>query len=309
MSQRILFIGLGNMGHPMAHNLLKAGHAVVVHDLDPTRAEDLLKAGATWADSIAEGMQSVDVILSSLPGPVQVEAVMLGAQGVCEHLRPGMVLIDTSTSSVDLAKTLDRAARAKGANYLEAPITNAIDGAREGRLSIFVGGDQAVYEACTSIFEPLGKHIFHLGPVGTAATVKLLTNLLWFVSAATIAEALMLGVKAGVPLETVWAALKVSAGNSWVVEHDVPSIFAGHYDPSFTLALCVKDLELVNRIAQQSGIDLFMGQHALSRFKEAMHQYGPQAAELNVARLVEEQVGLLLRPPHGMPIEAKTHGT
>jgi 3-hydroxyisobutyrate dehydrogenase len=219
-----------------------------------------------------------------------------------------MVVIDTSTSSVDLAKQLDATIKAKGAAYLESPITNAADGARDGKLSIFVGGDDTVYAQCLPIYQTLGEKIFHVGAAGNAATVKLLTNLLWFVSAATIGEALMLGAKAGVPLPTVWEAIKASAGNSWVVEHDVPSIFAGHYDPSFSLALCCKDLTLVNQIAQQQGYTLTMGQFALTQFEKAKDIYGPDAAELHVVKMLEDKVGLLLRPPHGEAIAAVTHG-
>ena len=309
MTGRLFFIGLGNMGQPMAANLCKAGYAVTVRDLDRQRAEPLVALGATWADDIASGMAQADVVVCSLPGPVQVEQVLLGDGGVCQHLRPGMTVIDTSTSSVELAHKIEAAAHARGAGYLESPITNAIDGARDGKLSIFVGGDAALYEQCQPLYRVLGEKIFHVGAAGNAATVKLLTNLLWFVSAATIGEALMLGAKAGVPLPTVWEAIKASAGNSWVVEHDVPSIFAGHYDPSFSLALCVKDLTLVNQIAEQQGYSLTMGQHALAQFQKALAAYGPDAAELHVVKLLEERVGLLLRPPHGQPTPEVTHGT
>ena len=306
MKPRIFFIGLGNMGQPMALNLCRAGHTLQVLDLDPAKAQPLLEQGAHWATSIAQGMAEADLVICSLPGPPQVEQVVL--QGVCPHLRPGMAIIDTSTSSVDLARKIDAAARAQGAEYLESPITNAIDGARDGKLSIFVAGEAAAYTRWLPVYQVLGDKIFQVGPVGNAATVKLLTNLLWFVSAATIGEALMLGAKAGVPLPTVWEAIKASAGNSWVVEHDVPSIFAGHYDPSFSLALCVKDLSLVNQIANEQGYDLTMGQHALAQFQKALSVYGPDAAELHVVKLLEEKVGLLLRPPHGQMTQEASHG-
>lgn len=309
MKRSIFFIGLGNMGAPMAMNLLKAGHALTVHDVHPEKAQDLLKQGAQWADTLAQGMAHAEVVICSLPGPVQVEQVMLADGGVCQHLRPGMVVIDTSTSSVDLAKQLDATIKIKGAAYLESPITNAADGARYGKLSIFVGGDETVYTQCLPIYQTLGEKLFHVGPAGNAATVKLLTNLLWFVSAATIGEALMLGAKAGVPLPTVWEAIKASAGNSWVVEHDVPSIFAGHYDPSFSLALCCKDLTLVNQIAEQQGYSLTMGQFALAQFEKAKAIYGPDAAELHVVKMLEDKVGLLLRPPHGETTTAVNHGS
>jgi 3-hydroxyisobutyrate dehydrogenase-like beta-hydroxyacid dehydrogenase len=179
---------------------------------------------------------------------------------------------------------------------LEAPVTNAVDMAALGRLSIFVGGEQTLFEQHKALFEVIGEKIFHVGAPGNGATIKLLTNLLWFVSAAAIGEGLMLGAKAGIPLHTVWEAIKSSAGNSWVAEHDVPSIFAGHYDPSFSLALCCKDLGLINQIAKNQGYELPMGSKAQALFQEAMQTYGPDAAELHVVKLLEERVGHLLRP-------------
>jgi 3-hydroxyisobutyrate dehydrogenase len=205
-------------------------------------------------------------------------------------------VIDTSTSAVELVRELVALAKTQGVDFLEAPVTNAVDMAALGRLSIFVGGDAATYEKHKPIFEVIGEKIFHVGEPGNGATIKLLTNLLWFVSAAAIGEGLMLGAKAGIPLHTVWEAIKSSAGNSWVAEHDVPSIFAGHYDPSFSLALCCKDLGLINQIANKQGYELPMGSKAQALFQEAMQTYGPDAAELHVVKLLEERVGHLLRP-------------
>ena len=295
----LFFIGVGNMGNPMAARLVRAGYDVQVFDLDRSKADNLLALGAGWADSIAEGVAQADVVIASLPGPAHVRAVMLGEGGVFASAQPGTIVIDTSTSAMDLAHELAEAATHAGIGYLEAPITNAIDAAAEGRLSIFVGGSADLYAQCMPIFEVLGNKIFHVGPHGNGATIKLLTNLLWFVSAAAIGEGLMLGARAGVPLDTVWAAIKSSAGNSWVAEHDVPSIFAGHYDPSFSLALCCKDLRLVNEIAQAQGYTLPMGSYVQGLFEQAKDQYGEDAAELHVVRLLEDKVGMLLRPPHG----------
>jgi len=296
---RIFFIGVGNMGHPMAANLLKAGYPLTVLDVAPEKAQDLLAQGAQWASSLHQGVAACDVVMASLPGPAQVQAVMLGESGVMAALRPGMTVIDTSTSSVDLVRQLADLARQRSGDFLEAPVTNAVDFAALGRLSIFVGGDEAVYQRHLPIFEVLGEKIFHVGVHGNGATIKLLTNLLWFVSAATIGEGLMMGAKAGIPLDTVWEAIKSSAGNSWVAQHDVPSIFAGHYDPSFSLALCCKDLGLINQVAQSQGFELTMGALAQKVFQQAMQTYGPDAGELHVVRLIEERAGLLLRPPMG----------
>jgi 3-hydroxyisobutyrate dehydrogenase-like beta-hydroxyacid dehydrogenase len=292
----LFFIGVGNMGNPMAANLVKAGYDVTVFDVSRAKADNLIALGAAWAHSVAEGAAHADVVMASLPGPAQVRDVMLGDQGVLAHVRSGTTVIDTSTSAVELVRELVALAKAKDVDFLEAPVTNAVDMAALGRLSIFVGGDAACYEKHKPIFDVIGEKIFHVGAPGNGATIKLLTNLLWFVSAAAIGEGLMLGAKAGIPLHTVWEAIKSSAGNSWVAEHDVPSIFAGHYDPSFSLALCCKDLGLINDIAKSQGYDLPMGGMAQQLFQQAMATYGPEAAELHVVKLLEERVGHMLRP-------------
>ncbi|WP_350296663.1 NAD(P)-dependent oxidoreductase [Limnohabitans sp. Rim8] len=296
---RIFFIGVGNMGHPMAANLLQAGYPLTVTDRFKDKALGLLEQGAHWAPSMHQGMAQADVVMASLPGPTQVQEVMLGEAGVMAALRPGMTVIDTSTSAVELVRQLADLAKQRGGDFLEAPVTNAVDFAVLGRLSIFVGGDETIYLQHKPILDVLGEKIFHVGEHGNGATIKLLTNLLWFVSAAAIGEGLMMGAKAGIPLPTVWEAIKSSAGNSWVAQHDVPSIFAGHYDPSFSLALCCKDLGLINQVAKSQGFELTMGALAQKVFEQAMQTYGPDAGELHVVRLLEERAGLLLRPPLG----------
>ena len=300
LKPKIFFIGVGNMGNPMAMNLIKAGFEVQIFDQDRAKADNLIKAGGVWVNSLAEGACSADLVMASLPGPPQVRSVMLGEAGVLAHVKSGSTIIDTSTSAVDLVQELVKVGASKQVHYLEAPVTNAVDFAALGKLSIFVGGDEESYKRFRPVLEVMGEKIFYVGKPGNAATVKLLTNLLWFVSAATIGEALMLGGKAGVPLETVWEAIKSSAGNSWVAEHDVPSIFAGHYDPSFSLDLCVKDLTLVNEIANSQGYSLTMGGVAKSLFEQARATYGGEVGELHVAKLLEDRVGMLLRPPHGV---------
>lgn len=299
---RLFFVGVGNMGNPMAANLVKAGYEVSVFDRVTDKTTNLVSLGAKRVTSLAEGAKDADVVMTSLPGPPQVKEVMLDEGGLIAAMRPGTAIIDTTTSAVDLVKELVEASKQRGIDFLEAPVTNAIDAAAEGRLSIFVGGDLAVFEKHRPIFDVLATKIFHVGAPGNGATIKLLTNLLWFVSAAAIGEGLMLGAKAGVPLPVVWEAIKSSAGNSWVAEHDVPSIFAGNYDPSFSLALCCKDLGLINDIARSQGYELTMGKFVESLFQQAAKTYGDSAAELHVVKLLEDRVGMLLRPPHGEPV-------
>jgi 3-hydroxyisobutyrate dehydrogenase len=290
------FIGVGNMGNPMAANLIKAGYPISVFDRDAHKAKNLVALGASLAPSIVELGKHSQVVICSLPGPAQVKEVMFGEEGLISVMKSGTTIIDTSTSSVELAQELTKLLEQKNVGFLEAPVTNAVDFAALGKLSIFVAGKQSDFDRHKPIFEVLGEKMFYVGKPGNGATIKLLTNLLWFTHAAVIGEALMLGAKADIPLEIVAQAIQSSAGNSWVAQHDIPSIFAGHYDPSFSLALCCKDLDLVNQIAHSQGFDLTMGQFVQKLFEEAKATYGESAAELHVVKLLEDKVGTYLRP-------------
>jgi 3-hydroxyisobutyrate dehydrogenase-like beta-hydroxyacid dehydrogenase len=294
----ILFIGLGNMGNPIAANLLRAGYRLTLADLDEDKLANLIPLGGIGCADLITSAGEADVVFLSLPGPAQVEGLLFG-QGLLAAMKPGAGLIDTTTSSVELARHIGAQAERQGVQYLESPVTNAIDGAREGRLGIFAAGDRRAFDAYMPIFEVIGEKIFYVGVHGNGATIKLITNLLWFVHAAAVGEGLMLGAKAGISLDIVAEAIKASAGNSWVAEHDIPSIFAGHYDPSFSLDLCCKDLRLAHEIAADQGLELKMGSLARERFEEARKTYGGAAAELHVVKLIEDSAGLLLRPPHG----------
>ena len=296
MKKKIFFIGLGNMGHPMSLNLLKAGYPVHIYDLDKSKAKGLLEWGAIWSDVPEETIKEVDLVVTSLPGPPQVAELYLSDNGLLAFAKEGTSFIDTSTSSVELAEEIYSRAQERKLHYLEAPISNGVNGARAGKLVFFIAGDEKAYLNQKDVFETLGKDIHFVGKSGNGLTIKLLTNLFWFVHAAVIGEGLMIGAKAEIPLDTLWKAITSSAGNSWVAEHDIPSIFEGHYDPSFSLALCCKDLDLVNNMAKKQGFELSMGGLALELFEKAKDKFGPEAPELSVVRLLEEETGRLLRP-------------
>jgi len=198
----IYFIGLGNMGNPMVVNLLKAGYAVTVFDLSKAKAENLLAQGATWSTDLNEALAHSDVVFTSLPGPDQASEVYLGDQGLLAHAKPGTTFIDTTTSSVELAVQIAEEAKQRDLCFIEAPITNAIDGAARGELAFFIGEDGDSFAQQKPIFDVLGTDFFITGKPGNGATTKLITNLLWFINAAAIGEALMLGAKAEIPLET-----------------------------------------------------------------------------------------------------------
>jgi 3-hydroxyisobutyrate dehydrogenase/2-hydroxy-3-oxopropionate reductase len=281
------------MGAPIAKRLAAAGYRVVAYDLDPARIAVVVEAGVTPAESAAACAASAHVLLTSLPRPSDVESVMSGPDGALAAMRAGTIWVDLSTNSGTLIRKLADAAPA-GVKVVDAPVTGAVDGARAGKLTVFIGGDSDAIDRVEPILGHLGKTI-RCGVLGTGNVVKLVTNQLWFIHAAAIGEGFAVGMANGVNLETLWYAIKESVGDSFVARHDAPSIFAGHYDPSFTLDLCVKDLGLTAELAHNVGTDLPMTEAATGAFTRAIERYGPGAGELHVARRIEDDARLSYR--------------
>jgi 3-hydroxyisobutyrate dehydrogenase len=288
---RLGFIGLGSMGAAMARNLADAGYDLTVYDLDPGRVEDLARSGARPGASGEDVACAVELLFTSLPGPRQAAAAM---PSLIDALRPGATWVDMTTNDRGLVLDLAQRAEARQVNVLDAPVTGAIDGARRGKLTIFVGGSGPVLEQVRPYLELLGR-IIVCGPLGNGTVVKLVTNQIWFINAAAIGEALVLGKKAGVELTVLWDALKNSVGDTFVARHDVPSIFAGHYDPSFTLDLCCKDLGLIVALSEATQTQAPMTAGAKDRFEAARKAFGGDQAELLVCKLIEDASGVDLR--------------
>lgn len=297
---RVGFIGLGFMGANMARQLVRRGHQLTVFDLDRAKAAELESAGAAFAESAADCAARSDILVTSLPGPPQVAAVMEAA-GTLAALQPGSLWIDMTTNDATLIERLATAAAEQGVTVVDAPVTGAVDGARRGALTIFAGGAETDLARARPLLEAMGRMIV-CGPLGTGNAVKLVTNFLWFTHAAVIGEGLMLGKRAGVALDVLWDAIKDSVGDSFVARHDAPSIFAGHYDPSFTLDLCVKDLGLIKALAERGGVPLPVGAAAAERFDLARATYGGGKGELHVAKLIEDAVGSDLRLEGDWPL-------
>lgn len=295
LHSRIGFIGLGNMGGPMAANVARAGYSLTVFDLDPSKAKLAVKCGASFAPDASSLIKESDIVITSLPGPRQVRGLLDGPTGLIEMLRPSSTWIDMTTNDPEIVREATRRLGERKVGMLDAPVTGAVDGAKHGTLSIFVGGEKETFDRTLDLLKAMGKSIFHCGPVGTGNIVKLVTNQLWFVHAAAIGEGLMLGCRAGVDLQTLWNAIKSSVGNSFVAEHDVPSIFAGHYDPSFSLDLCIKDLDLIHAVAASVDVPLRMTTKAREVFSQARATYGGGAPELLVAKLIEDATGTSLQ--------------
>jgi 3-hydroxyisobutyrate dehydrogenase/2-hydroxy-3-oxopropionate reductase len=286
------FVGLGNMGGPMCRRLLAAGHHVHAFDLSSAALAEAVAAGAMASASAAQCAATADVFLTSLPRPDHVARV-LRDDGALTALRPGSVWVDLTTNRKELIAELAAEAPA-GVAVVDCPVTGAVDGARNGRLTLFAGGDDRTVARVRPLLEHLGE-VVHCGPLGTGNVVKLVTNQLWFIAAAALGEGFALGVAHGVDLGTLWHALQHSVGDSFVVRHDAPSVFAGHYDPSFTLDLCRKDLGLIHELARVVRADLPVTAAATAAFDIAIDRYGPTAAELHVVKRIEDDAGLSFR--------------
>jgi len=286
------FIGLGNMGLPMCQRLAAGNGEVVAFDLRAEAVDTALAAGAMAAGSAAECAERADLLLTSLPRPDHVEAVMVAA-GALAALRPGSVWVDLTTNRRELVERLAADAPA-GVSVVDAPVTGAVDGARNGRLTLFVGGEAEVVDRVQPVLESLGL-VIRCGPLGSGNVVKLVTNQLWFIHAAAIGEGFALGMANGVELGSLWEAIRASVGDSFVARHDAPSIFAGHYDPSFTLDLCVKDLGLIVELSTNVGTDLPLTEEATAVFAAAADRYGADQGELHVAKRIEDDTGLSFR--------------
>jgi 3-hydroxyisobutyrate dehydrogenase len=281
------------MGGPMCKRLLDAGYPVTAFDLKNSALEAAVAQGAARAESAADCAAKVDIFLTSLPRPDHVEAVMGGEDGALKSLRPGSVWIDLTTNRKELVLQLAELAPEQ-VSIADSPVTGAVDGARNGKLTLFIGGDDVTVGRVTPMLSELGQ-VIHCGSLGTGNVVKLVTNQLWFTAAAAIGEGFATGIANGVELGVLWDAIKNSVGDSFVARHDAPSIFAGHYDPSFSLDLCLKDLGLIAELGKQVNAELPMTNAAQVAFETAARRYGPDAAELHVAKRIEDDAQLSMR--------------
>jgi 3-hydroxyisobutyrate dehydrogenase-like beta-hydroxyacid dehydrogenase len=214
---------------------------------------------------------------------------MRGA-GALSALRAGSLWIDLTTNRKDLVIELAEEAP-DGVEVVDAPVTGAVDGARTGRLTLFIGGADEPVARATEILEHLGR-VIPSGDLGAGNVVKLVTNQLWFIAAAALGEGFAVGMTNGVNLDVLYDAICESVGDSFVARHDAPSIFAGHYDPSFTLDLCLKDLGLLAELQSDVTAPLLLTDAARTAFEDAGARYGRDVGELHVARRIEDDTGL-----------------
>lgn len=267
-SMQIGFIGIGVMGRPMTLNLLKAGHGVTIYARHPEKPEvqEVLKAGAKSAPSARAVAMASEMVITMVPNSTQVEEVVAGPQGVLEGTRKGLIIIDMSTIAPSMSRKMAEAAIAKGAHFLDAPVSGGSQGAVNGTLTIMVGGEQNIFEQARPVLETMGKkeNIFYVGPSGAGEIVKIVNNMLVGTISASIAEALVLGVKAGADVATMTKVIAMSSGASWQLSNQFPlRAFNGSFQPGFMTDLLHKDLGLALDLAAQQETPVAMT--ALSR--------------------------------------------
>ena len=266
---KVGFIGLGKMGRPMSMNLLKSGFELTVHNRSRGVVQELAGMGAHPANSPLEVAWQSDVVLTCLPTPESVEEVYLGPTGLLSAARPGQVLVDHSTVGLDTSKRLGEVAAAKGAGFLDAPVSGGPLGAQNGTLTIMVGGDPEVFQKALPVFEAMGKSIHHVGPAGSGTIVKLVNQLLVCINMAGVVEGVILGTKAGVDPQVILDVLGTSFGGSAMLTRAIPLFLQRSFEPGTPINLILKDQKLIHDLAGELGVRLLMGSQARSIFDEA----------------------------------------
>ncbi|MFN4310932.1 MAG: 3-hydroxyisobutyrate dehydrogenase [Ferrovibrio sp.] len=269
------FIGVGNMGGPMARNLLKAGHKVKAFDLMPELVQKVVEAGGTKAASAQEAAQDVDAVISMLPAGKHVLSVYTGEKGILAAARPGTLFIDSSTIDVKSAREAIAAAEARGMLMLDAPVSGGVAGAENAALTFMVGGTDEAFARAKPILEAMGKKIVHAGGAGNGQVAKICNNMVLGISMIAVSEAFVMAEKLGLSAQAMFDIVSSSSGSCWaLVNHcpvpgPVPNSAANRdYKPGFAAELMLKDLKLSQEAARSAGAQTPLGAEATALFSE-----------------------------------------
>jgi 3-hydroxyisobutyrate dehydrogenase len=299
MTLKIGYIGLGSLGRHLAGSLLRAGFPLTVYDVNASCAVDLGRAGAACAGSIADTARASDTVITCLPSPEAVAAVVSDEGGILDALAPGGTWIDMSTHELQRLGALPAE---RGIATLEAPVTGGVHRAAAGMITVLVGGDEAVFEKHLPAFEAMGGRVFYIGPLGQASVIKVITNMLAFIHLVADGEALMLAKRGGIDLRLAWEVIKASSGNSFVHETEGQLVLNGSYNINFTMDLVRKDLHFAHMMGREFGVPLELAGLTEQIFARARAMYGGEAQSPMVVKMLEEAVGTDLRAP-GFPAE------
>ena len=301
------FIGLGNMGGGMAGNIQKAGYPMVVFDIREEVVKPFLDGGARLASSPAEVARLSDVILTSLPGPREVEQVATGAEGVLEGINPGGIYVDLSTSRPTLIREIEPKFREKGCHVLDAPVSGGKSGAATRNLAVMVGGEREIFDRIKPLLDAFGDKVFYAGSIGAGSVAKLVHNMIGHGVRQAIAEGLTLGVKAGVEPEALWQCVRRgSLGRmSGLHEGIARTVFRGEFEPaSFSLALSRKDVGLATDLGREFNVPMPLANLVEQIAIEGMNRGWGDKDSSGTFLLQEEQAGVEVRAPHVDPAQA-----
>ncbi len=286
------YVGLGNLGGHIAMSLIKAGHQVVVYDRNPALAERHVAAGAVLATSVSDLAGQVDHVFTCLPSPAVSELVLAE---MLITLKPGATWIENSTIGRDDIIRLGGLAKGAGIRLLEAPVTGGVHLAARGEITVLVGGDADLFALHEPALKAIGNRIFHMGPLGSAAVIKVITNMLAFIHLVADGEALMLAKRGGLDLKTAWEAIAASSGTSFVHETEGQLILNGSYDIAFTMDLALKDLGFAMGFGREFGVPLDLAGMTNQTFVKGKAAYGGAAQSTQIVKLLEEALGTDLR--------------
>src|SRR5690348_5489611 len=287
---KVGFIGLGTMGASMAANLQKAGYDVVVHDIRRAAAERHLAAGAVWADSPKALAAECDVIFTSLPGPPEVQEVALGPNGLLAGMKEGSAYFDLSTNSPTLVRELNRRFSEKHLYMLDAPVSGGPRGAASGKLALWVGGDEQIFNRHKKVLDAIGDQARYIGPIGAGSVAKLVHNCAGYAIQTCLAEVFTMGVKAGVEPLALWEAVRQGAGGRRRTFDGLADQFLpGKFDPpSFALRLAHKDVTLATALGREHKVPMKLANITLEEMTEALNR-GWAERDSRVAMLLQEE--------------------
>jgi 3-hydroxyisobutyrate dehydrogenase len=296
---KIGFIGVGNIGAPIASQLLGAGHALVVHDLRPASADALLGAGATWGESAAALAAECDVVATCLPGPAEMEKVCLGPDGIVAHLKPGSLYIDHTTNAPALVRRVHAMLAEKGVAMLDAPVSGGMEGAQTRDLLVIVGGEPEAFDRAKPLLEAIAKRVMYAGGIGTGSIAKIMHNSATFTLDLVMAECWTTGVKAGIdPAPIVKVFNEAALGHQMNLKVRLPATyFRGDFDPRFSLALARKDLGLALDLARETKTPMRLAAICEQEMIDAMSRGWADRDASIFLTLQEERAGVEIRLP------------
>ena len=294
---KVGFIGVGNIGRPMAGQIAAAGFELVVHDVRKDAAAPLVEGGATWADTPKAVAEQVDVVCTCLPGPPEMEEVTLGPRGIAEGIRAGSTYIDHTTNSPNLVRRVHAALSERQADMLDAPVSGGMEGARTRDLTILVGGDAVTFERIRPVLDAMGKNVMHVGEIGSGCVCKIAHNCASFVRQQALVECLTLGVKAGVePTVLLEVFQKAALGRNFDLHVRLPAtLFRGDFEPRFAMKVARKDMALAMELAESNGVPMGAARATEREMEEAMSRgWGDRDSSIFLS-LQEEKAGVELR--------------